>query len=137
MTASAVSRSLYALLFAAMLAGCNLPKTAPAYLGEPLDLADIRNSLKSLLWRSVGVRREAESLGEAVENLHTWSRYVLARQFADPLGWQLQNMLCVAGLMSGAALTRQESRGAHFRTDFPAPDDEHWKRHLSFVRPKE
>ena len=105
--------------------------------GEPLNLDDIRNALKSLMWRNVGVRRDAEGLSEADQNINHWCRYVLARQFADPTGWELQNMLCVARLMIRAALERQESRGAHARTDFPALDDRHWNRHLSFRRETE
>jgi L-aspartate oxidase len=99
---------------------------------EPLNMADIRNSLKSLMWRDAGVRREAENLTDALQNIDHWSRYVLVRQFADPAGWELQNMLCVARLMVEAALTRQESRGAHMRNDFPKLDEEHWQRHLCF-----
>jgi L-aspartate oxidase len=44
-------------------------------------------------------------------------------------------MLTVASLMVEGALAREESRGVHLRTDFPRPDDEHWRRHLAFVRP--
>jgi L-aspartate oxidase len=101
---------------------------------EPLNMADIRNSLKSLMWRDAGVRREAETLTDARESIDHWSRYVLVRQFADPSGWELQNMLCVARLMVEAALTRQESRGAHMRNDYPKLDDEHWQRHQCFRR---
>ena len=86
---------------------------------EPLDLADIRNSLKSLMWRAAGVRRAGPQLAEAGETIRRWCRYVLARQFADPAGWELQNMLTVASLMVEAALERDESRGVHLRTDFP------------------
>ena len=75
-------------------------------VGEPLNLDDIRNALKSLMWRNVGVRRDAEGLAEAEENINHWCGYVLARQFADPTGWELQNMLCVARLMIRAALER-------------------------------
>ncbi len=99
-------------------------------LTEPLNLADIRNSLQSLMWRNMGVRRDAEGLKEALENINHWCRYVLPRQFADPTGWELQNMLCVARLMIEAALARQETRGAHFRIDFPQTDNEHWRRHM-------
>ncbi len=102
--------------------------------GEPLDLADIRNSLKSLLWRAAGVRREREALEDARETVDRWCRYVLARQFADPTGWELQNMLVVARLIIRGALEREETRGVHFRTDFPETDDEHWRRHLAFRR---
>ena len=68
--------------------------------------------------------------GRGPENVDHWCSYVLARQFADPAGWELQNMLCVARLMIAAALARTESRGAHVRTDFPATDDAHWDRHI-------
>ena len=102
-----------------------------------LDLADIRNSLKSLMWRNVGVRRDGESLCEAQENIDHWCRYVLAQQFSRPTGWELQNMLCVARLMIRAARQREESRGCHVRTDFPTRDDAHWLRHITFHRENE
>lgn len=101
---------------------------------EPLDLADIRNSLKSLMWRSAGVKRDGDTLREALENIERWCRYVLPRQFADPGGWELQNMLCVARLIVEAALAREETRGSHFRSDFPQADDARWNRHINFHR---
>jgi L-aspartate oxidase len=103
-------------------------------LTEPLNLADIRNSLQSLMWRNMGVRRDAEGLTEALESINHWCRYVLPRQFADPTGWELQNMLCVSRLMIEAALERRETRGAQFRIDFPQTDDLHWHRHITFHR---
>ena len=105
--------------------------------GESLNLEDIRNALKSLMWRNVGVRRDAEGLAEANGNINHWCRYVLARQLSDPMGWELQNMLCFARLMIRAALDRQESRGVHMRTDFPELDEAHWKRHIAFSRETE
>jgi L-aspartate oxidase len=102
--------------------------------GETLDLVDIRNSLQSLMWRDVGVRREGATLEDAAQSIDQWCRYVLRRQFNDPQGWQLQNMLTVARLMIYAAKQREESRGVHFRTDFPKSDDRNWKRHISFRR---
>jgi L-aspartate oxidase len=111
-----------------------LANAAVPDIGEPLDLADIRNSLKSLMWRDVGVRRNRPELAEATEMIDRWCGYVLNRQFANPSGWQLQNMLCVARLMVRAALAREESRGVHLRTDFPKTDNQHWRRHISFCR---
>lgn len=105
--------------------------------GEPLDLSDISNSLKSLMWRAAGVRRSREPLTDAAEMIDNWCRYVLVRQFDDAEGWQLQNMLIVARVMVRAALAREESRGVHLRTDFPDLDDQHWKRHLGFKRSTE
>jgi L-aspartate oxidase len=101
---------------------------------EPLDLIDIRNALKSLMWRSAGVRRSGPPLAEAAATIRRWCRYALTRQLMHPDGWELQNMLSVASLMVDAASEREESRGVHLRTDFPNTDDAHWRRHLSFVR---
>jgi L-aspartate oxidase len=101
---------------------------------EPLDLADIRNSLKSLMWRNAGVRRDGAGLAEAAETIERWCGYVLNRQFTDPAGWQLQNMLSVSRLIIAAALEREESRGVHLRVDFPELDNDHWRRHIAFRR---
>ncbi|HEX7448497.1 MAG TPA: L-aspartate oxidase [Pirellulales bacterium] len=113
-----------------------LPLENPALVdsAEQLDLDDIRNSLKSLMWRSAGVRRDAAGLAEAQEMIDHWCGYVLDRQFAEPAGWQLQNMLWVSRIMIAAAALREESRGVHLRVDFPQADDEHWRRHLAFRR---
>jgi len=101
---------------------------------EALDLSDIRNSLKSLMWRSAGVRRTSQELTEALRSIEDWQKYVLVRQFCHPAGWEFQNMLTVARIVVSAALDREESRGVHLRTDFPQKDDEHWKRRLTFRR---
>ena len=105
-------------------------------MGEPngtLDLADIRNSLRALMWRHVGVERTEASLREALDAVEGWCRYVLPRQFADPPGWQLQNMLEVARLMIHAAIDRRETRGVHYRADHPATSDT-WRRHIAWRR---
>ncbi len=99
---------------------------------EPLIVEDILNSLKSLMWRDAGIRRDRNTLSEAAATIDDWCRYVLSRQLNDPQGWQLQNMLTVSRLMVAAALAREESRGVHYRSDFPDPDDEHWRCHLAF-----
>jgi len=101
---------------------------------EPLDLADIRDSLKALMWRSVGITRDATRLSEAADQVDFWCRYVLEHAFPDPAGWTMQNMLIVARLMIAAASAREESRGVHTRRDFPDPDPS-WVRHISLERP--
>jgi L-aspartate oxidase len=102
---------------------------------EPLDLVDIRNSLKSTMWRAAGVRRNGPQLADAAQTIRRWCGYVLSRQLSDPDGWELQNMLTVASLMVEAALAREESRGVHWRIDFPHTDDQNWRRHLTVVCP--
>ena len=104
-------------------------------VAEPLDLVDIRNSLTSLMWRKVGVRRDATGLKDAVETIDSWCRYVLIQHFDHPEGWELQNMLLVARFIAESALQRTESRGVHLRMDFPKTDDSNWNRHLSIQLP--
>lgn len=98
---------------------------------EPLDLTDIRNSLSSLMFRDCGIERQKEGLENAQESVDFWSQYVFSREFNTTAGWELQNMLTVAGLVIRSALERTESRGTHFRSDFPEPDDDHWRYHLT------
>ncbi|MGN6547807.1 MAG: L-aspartate oxidase [Aureliella sp.] len=99
-----------------------------------LDVSDIRNSLQSLMWRLVGVQRRADRLEEALSAIQAYSRYVLPYSFQSKAGWELQNMITVAQLMTQAALARTESRGVHLRVDFPKLDEERWHRHLQFIR---
>ena len=95
-----------------------------------LDAADITNSLRSLMVRKMGITRDRSGLREAERDVAFWCRYVLAHEFDTRGGWELQNLLTVARLMIWAALEREESRGVHFRRDFPQRDDVHWRRHL-------
>ncbi|MDR3196439.1 MAG: L-aspartate oxidase [Planctomycetaceae bacterium] len=92
-----------------------------------LDLADIRNALKSLLWRTAGVVRNEDGLRGALEDTLHWSGYVFSRQFQSIEGWEIQNMLLVARLILEGALQRRETRGAHNRADYPEtlPNAEH------------
>lgn len=100
---------------------------------EPLDLTDILNSLKSLMWRQVGVRRTREELLDAATTVDGWCRYVLPRQFDSTEGWELQSLLTVARVMIQSALVRIESRGVHFRTDYPEMNAQ-WDCHLMVRR---
>ena len=104
---------------------------APA--NEPLDLGDITNSLRALMVRNMGIVRERRRLEEAKRDVAFWCRYVLAREFEARAGWELQNLLTIARLMIDSALQREESRGCHFRSDFPQRDDARGQRHLACV----
>ena len=96
---------------------------------ELLDVTDLTNSLRSLMVRNMGIVRDKKRMREAKRDVDFWRRYVLPREFDDRPGWELQNLLTVARLMIDAALAREESRGTHYRSDFPNRDDEHWARH--------
>jgi L-aspartate oxidase len=96
-----------------------------------IDLGDVENSLRSLMWRAAGIEREVSHLETAEDYVDFWCGYVLDKTFTDTRGWILQDMLTVAKLVIHSARERQESRGVHFRTDYPATDDENWKRHIT------
>jgi L-aspartate oxidase len=99
-----------------------------------LDAADVRNSLRALMWRNVGIARKAHLLAETQEIITFWQRYVMDKIFDSPEGWECQNMLTVCLFMAQSAQMRQESRGVHFRIDFPQTDDEHFKKHIEISR---
>jgi L-aspartate oxidase len=109
-----------------------------------LDIADVKSSLRSVMWRNVGIERTAERLAETRQIIDFWSQYVMDKTFSPSLGpaaaiagWELQNMLTVCFLIATAAYTRTESRGAHYRLDHPDRDDAHWRTHLLWRRPME
>jgi L-aspartate oxidase len=96
-----------------------------------IDVADVTNSLRALMVRRMGIVRDRPRLDEAAHDVDFWCRYVLAREFDGRAGWELQNLLTVARLMIDGASRRDESRGTHFRSDFPKRDDAKWgQRHV-------
>jgi len=82
-----------------------------------LDLADVRSSLRSSMWRNVGIERAGGKLADALEMFDFWGRYMLDKIFDDPAGWETQNLLTVGAIITQAALWREESRGTHRRLD--------------------
>jgi L-aspartate oxidase len=99
-----------------------------------LDLSDISNSLRSLMWRSCGVERDEAGLTKAIQNILFWSRYIGDNHFDEPHAWELQNMMTVALAMVASARARTESRGVHYRTDRPRPRRA-WLKHI-VVQPR-
>jgi len=96
-----------------------------------LDLADVRNSLRSVMWRNVGIERHGPRLTETAEIISFWGQYVMDKLFDEQIGWETQNMLTLARAMTAAARHRQESRGVHFRIDYPATDPKLDTRHTT------
>jgi L-aspartate oxidase len=90
-----------------------------------------REALQSLMWEQVGIVRSAESLQRAAAGLAAWQPTAPAA--TDRPSQELADLLTCSRLVAEAALRREESRGAHYRTDFPEPREE-WRRHLVFRR---
>jgi L-aspartate oxidase len=103
----------------------DLPR-APA--GVRVNIEDVIYSLKSLMWRQMGVERTRTGLDDALEKIGFWSRAVGDLGSSDPRSWELVNMLTVARLATLGALAREESRGVHYRLDFRDTRPE-WRVH--------
>lgn len=84
---------------------------------------DPRAEIRELMWRDVGLIRSRAGLSAALSSLED-RRGVLASLAADTRGLETRNLWTLARLVAAAALAREESRGAHFRSDFPAPNAE-------------
>ena len=93
-----------------------------------LDLADVRSSLRSVMWRHVGIQRTGDHLREVGEMFDFWARYTMDKIFDDRGGWEVQNLLTLGALITRAAAWREESRGTHTRLDFPDRRDD-FKQH--------
>lgn len=98
-------------------------------------LADVARpslaALQALLWEHAGLRRDGEDLTRLCAILRMWETILPPPQ--DRPAHELANLLLCGRLLGEAALQRTESRGAHYREDFPEPSDA-WRRHIVFRR---
>ncbi|HZF38975.1 MAG TPA: L-aspartate oxidase [Blastocatellia bacterium] len=81
----------------------------------------IKNRVQEIMWRKAGLIRRADDLRSAIEEF--------AAMAGENVNERTRNFVTLARLMAEAALWREESRGGHFREDFPARDDERWRAH--------
>jgi len=145
------SNSLLEGLVFGRIAGANASRNGNRHIAQPayhrmkyeialsdrsrLDASDVRNSLRALMWRNVGITRKGRRLTEAGEIISFWQRYVMDKVFDTPFGWECQNMLTVSYLMAQSAGQRCESRGVHYRVDYPDADDANFAHHIELQRP--
>jgi L-aspartate oxidase len=96
----------------------------------PVEVNLLRRFLQQIMQDCVGFRRSEEGLREAARFLDN-NLEVLQMVYLNPQGFELQNMITLATLMMRAAFMREESRGCHFRVDFPG-QAEFWRKHIVF-----
>ena len=101
----------------------------PAPPGEAPAEPPTREAVQTLMWEQVGIERDAEGLADAAGRLACYAAAL------PPAGTreahELRSIVTCGRLAASAALLREESRGAHYRRDFPEPR-EAWRRHLVF-----
>ena len=93
-------------------------------------------AVRDLMWRHAGLVRNAESLHAAVSQLAAWRASAAAgraARAADPDLRRVASLATVGFLIARAALRREETRGGHFRADFPNRDDIHFQKHFADV----
>jgi fumarate reductase flavoprotein subunit len=112
---------------AAAVAACRAPLRRP-----PGDLSPVREALYDLMWDDVGIVRDAASLGHAAGALDELEARldgigVDGANLAFNLTWHdwmnLKNLILVSKAIRFAAVAREDSRGAHYRSDFPEVRD--------------
>jgi len=108
---------------------------SPVSDGDSPEVA-AEDEIRTLMTTAAGLLRDAASLAPAVARLRQWQRSLEARgafRGADADA-RLSSIATVGWLIAKAALRREESRGGHFRADFPARDDLHWRIHVAEIR---
>ena len=90
--------------------------------------------VQELMWRDVGIVREGKRLRTAVSRLQEMSEQM--KPPASRRQWEARNILQTGLLISRSALAREESRGAHYRTDYPFHNDQKFLKHSIATKDK-
>ncbi len=118
------------------------PISTQLHMADLAEIQQIRHVLPRLLWQSAGICREGVVMAEAIAQVHRWQTHFQALSIsqilenlspgeniklglpaADLRLWaETRNLLAIAGLILKSAQYRTESRGGHYRTDYPATD---------------
>jgi len=92
----------------------------------PSNLIDgkVRKEITATTTKGAGAVRNSQGLQQTINNLAQLA--TKTTNLASTQSWEATNLLTVSSFLSNAALRREESRGSHWRTDFPARNDERW-----------
>lgn len=95
----------------------------------PLEGAnELKLKLRKLMTEKVGIIRNEDNLQEAMKQVQEMKHQIAGKSYTTIEQWELVNMLTLAELVIKSALMRKESRGAHYRTDYPQTDDVNFKK---------
>jgi L-aspartate oxidase len=80
--------------------------------------------------RNVGIIRDEKGLTTALDKISSCAQKIRDMKNETITDFELQNIALLSRLVIESALEREESRGAHYRSDFDKTDDEKWKKHI-------
>ena len=103
---------------------------------EHTDVLRIRRSVRSMMWRNVGIVRSVPGMKRTKKKLNDLNERVqsMLKEGVNVPLIELRNMLEAACLITTAAMMRLESRGVHYVKEFPEPNDELWRCHILLGR---
>lgn len=107
----------------------NIMNTIEKYMepisDETFDVAELKSKLKDIMWNYAGILRDEDKLLKGLDEIYKLkSEFRRNTKCLNKQEYELRNMLCVSQLIIKSALKREESRGAHYRTDFPNKKEE-------------
>ena len=106
---------------------------------ENQELKDINAEMRKAMWDYVGIIRTEENMRLMLRKLENLNRRLdaLGGNGVNTRFLELKNMVTVANLITNAAYTRNESRGTHYREDYPTTDDKNWLKHICLEKREE
>jgi len=109
----------------------NMEATRQEHLKQPI--VEKRLKLQKIMLRYAGLKRTAKGLEKGLDELMRQVQ-IYDASLTKREEYEFANLLTCAMLTMQAALIREESRGGHFREDFPVQDDLLWRKHILFTR---
>jgi L-aspartate oxidase len=92
---------------------------------------ELKKELQKLMWNKLGIIRNSSDLKKALQKINQW-KFIFKSELKTADDFELANLIILADLIANSALQREESRGAHYREDFPQRDDINWKKHIVY-----
>ena len=97
---------------------------------KDLDIDKIRADIQNTMTEKVGIIRDREGLLEAKRKIDNYVELLSDMKNETIRDFEIQNIALLSKLVIESALEREESRGAHYRSDFNKRDDVNWRRHI-------
>ncbi len=108
-----------------------MPAALPAYMPSNSRIQAMREELRKIMWRDVGILRTGEGLSYALHIIQRREKELASFDAQDQESGELSNLLLAGKIIAFCALRRKESRGTHFFAEHPQRDDARWQRHLT------